>query len=282
MFRSLPVSLLGILALTACGSSFAVGDAPFAKGQKVTIEQSTSNTVNGKMTGTPMGDMEMEVATANTVSTTLEVLEAGDEGASKVKVSFDKATMSMKMSLMNIDKPAEDLPVAGKTYTVDLSDESAPKVSAEDGGAVDAQFEPMVVGIAKMVGKKESNDIRSCIPDGPLEVGLSIDLAKCQGSLLGEGAKGFEVSNAKLNLTKIGPHSGREAAHFDLAMNMKGSGASGPQPEVDIKGVLVIDGATGRILKLDMKGPLTLKGSQGGATVDGTGTLEMNQSLTFL
>ena len=258
--------------LTACGpASFQLGDEHLDVGQRVGLTQRTESRVEGAVALEGGGSESIVARQGMRYRATARVLDVLDGGASKVSVHFDSASAWLAMPSRGLDQPEHDLPIATKTFTVELG--ASPAVRSTDSIALDPSLESVVASAAQTLAARREGQLRSCIPSETIPVGTSVDLSACHGAIF--AGQGFDVVASSLVLSALTTHDGRSAGDFALAMTLTGTGT-----EVELSGQMVLDVRTGHILRMAVDGPMTMAGSPTG--VSASGTLSMEQTLHVL
>lgn len=230
-----------------------------------TSAMSMSLTVDPTGTGKAQ---KSEMAMAESVHKTEEVMAVNGDAVTKVKVKYEsydtKATEAGK-------EKKKSSPLAGKTYLVEakdgkieVRDEKGKFVPAVEGNDVEKQYHTL--------GKPDP--MGAAMPKTPLKPGDRADsIAKAIQEQMKAGSDGMNVSDITVTLREIKGDVGV----FDVALKL--SKEEGPMSmSMDMKGETDIVAATGEPMLLDIKGPITIGAKPDAKSkmkMDGSGSMSM-------
>lgn len=270
-----------LIALTGCKSGTKFDRKAPEVGTKMKEEQKLDMKMSMSMDMSAMGGKKetTDVSKSENATLTREVLAVTDGAPTKVKVTYASKS---DVEVQGGQERKKDSLLVGKTFIAELKDGQI-KVTDEQGAAVDEE--------AAMVVARDSNDLGKAdqfvvtMPDRALKVGEAVpELASLIKSELtrGAGDKGpkpeIENVSVKLREDKNG------VALFDVALTV--AQAQGPvNMKMNLTGTLGVRKADSWPTELTLNGPVSIGAGNGGAgqlKLEGSGTMNLSRSLTYL
>lgn len=195
----------------------------------------------------------------------VEVLEAGAEGPTRVRVRYSQSESHVSSAPGAEEKEVEA--AAGKTFLV-TAGPGVPQVTDEKGGPVDPKAAEQVAGDFERLGQGEP--FCKLLDGRTVPVGETLEMPPGAASLfLGLSAEGEEVEQLSLVLREAATRQGMPAAVFELRVRTLSRRMEGALITAQAAGLATLS-LDCRPLSLEMAGPLTIGGSsqEGGKTIE--------------
>jgi len=201
------------------------------------------------------------------MTATMTIVEAKDGQPVKSKIKFgDDAKISMEMMGQKQNVP---FPLAGKEMTVTKKADGT--VDIDPPGAVDASAKDMLGQMTEASA--------AFYPTMPVGAGDKWEVAGDKVTKMFQLEAGGQAK-LECTLVDIKEVAGRKVANVTLKGNAAGKMQGAMDVTLDMSGPLTFDVESGQVVSQDIKANMTLKGDQGGAKMDGTGAINVKQTIT--
>ncbi len=272
----LAFTLVSLLSTTAFAQGkVSIQSSPLPVGTVITEHQKSSINLNIQITAQGQ-DQKKEVKENGQRIKSVTVKGNNKLTYNKVEVTYKDATQAKTGA-------QGTMPVAGKTYLVDISSGKL-KISDKKGQEPPVQELEILRKDFRNLGK--ANPFITGLPKEPLKIGQRIDINKELLSYMFDGdtqnTNGMDLSKSFLKLKKVKKVKGKEVATFELVLYLKGQ--QGPMNMLmDLKGEINLFTSGGHPTTITLAGPINMDaGEKGGPMVlRGKGTMKVSNIYTY-